>query len=161
MNILLELLLLLLAVSLVDCITTELYFKPKWRAPGANAKLWDNLYHIRTVVMFVIWYWCIYLIDCNLLLPSAILHSCGWEDMLYAVWVPLFAKAKEAWKYEPGLQIGPWIFPYEWPWLGDYGGFWKFLSYNIMTLIGGKRVQLLGLVISMIIGMFIVILIWG
>jgi hypothetical protein len=96
-----------------------------------------------------------------MVLPEFILHICGTEDFLYALWVPLFVKPEVAWEYEPGLKIGPWILPYEWPWLGDYSGFWKFLSYNILTLIGGKRVKLVGLVVCVVIGVSTVVLIWG
>ncbi len=161
MNILLEILISILSVSFVDCITTELYFKPHWRKEGADAKFWDNAYRIRGVVMFLSWYVISYFIDSTLLLPNIILHMCGVEDFLYAIWVPLFVKAKEAWKWESGIEIGPWIFPYEWPWLGEYGGFWKFMSYNLLTLVGGKRVKLSGLITCVVIGITTVVLIWG
>ncbi len=161
MTLLLKVLIGILSVSLVDCITTECYFKPKWRAQGADANFWTNWYRIRGVVMFLTWYVISYFVDPKMVLPEMILHVCGVEDFIYALWVPLFVKAKEAWKWEPGLQIGPWIFPYEWHWLGEYGGFWKFLSYNLLTFVGGKRVRLAGLVTCVIIGIATVVLIWS
>jgi hypothetical protein len=155
MNIYFILLILMLAISFVDCVTTELYFKPKWRKVAADGDTegsakWDNAYHFRTVVMFAMWYLVAINYSWELTLLCAVAHAGGWEDMLYAVWVPLFTTAKEAWKYEPGVHIGPWIFPYEWHWLGEYGGFWKFLGYNLLTLIGGKRVSLTGMLICMV-----------
>jgi hypothetical protein len=143
----LELLASLLIISFVDAITTELYFKPKWRANPQGQ--FRNLYQIRSVVIFLFWYLAAFFIDKSIVIPQLILHIGGWEDFLYALWVPLFVKAEVAWEYEPGYKIGPWIFPYEWTWLGDYGGFWKFLSYNLLTLIGGKTVKLIGLIACM------------
>lgn len=155
----LYLLISLLIVSLVDCVTTECWFKPKWRAPGADAKYWDNWYHIRTVIIFAAWYGVATIWFPEIFWYQLILHVGGWEDFLYAVWVPFFAKAKEAWKWEPGYEIGPWIFPYEWHWLGNYGGFWKFLKYlNLLTLFGGEKVKFSGMLEAMCLTLLSVII---
>ncbi|MGB3988619.1 MAG: hypothetical protein WBK67_02935 [Minisyncoccales bacterium] len=159
MSILLKIFLSILAISLTDCITTELYFKPKWRAPGADAKYWDNAYHIRTIIMFGLWYGTAAIWFPEIFWYQMILHMGGWEDFLYAVWVPFFVKAKEAWRYQPGYRIGPWIFPYEWHWLSEYGGFWKFLKYFCMSYwFGGPKVKFSGMLIAMLITISIVLL---
>ncbi|MFA5154194.1 MAG: hypothetical protein WC554_16710 [Clostridia bacterium] len=151
----------ILAISLVDCITTELYFKPKWRAPGADAKYWDNWYHIRTVIMFGLWYLVAAIWFSEIFWYQILLHIGGWEDFTYALWVPFFVKAKEAWKWEPGYEIGPWIFPYEWHWLSEYNGFWKFLKYFCMPYwFGGSRVKFLGILQAMIVT-FLIIILWN
>jgi hypothetical protein len=146
-----DLLISFLAISLFDCISIELWLKPMWRAAG-----WDSVakyfrrYQLFTFGLWYLLFWQLTKSETGgfnweLIACQAALHMAGLEDLLYALWVPLFAKAIVAWEGLTTIRLVVWQLPLYWPWLGRHT---DFISNYWLWLFAGDEVSLGGLVAS-------------
>lgn len=82
------------------------------------------------------------------------LHLAGLEDILYALWGPVFGK-----KWDRSLspfRFLAWTLPSSWPWLGIQTGRWRWLSNWWLVMWGGKQVSTRGLLLSIAVSLLIV-----
>ncbi len=150
MNAMVYLLLWFGLVSLFDA-SSILWFEVWWKEAGYN-KDRTRLYQIST---FGSWYLAgiAYLLSAFPVNQAAVILACqfllhvgGLEDMLYAIWAPLFGKEWDE-SLKP-FRFLVWTFPSSWPWLGVHSGRWKWLSNWWLVVFAGKQVSTVGLLHS-------------
>jgi hypothetical protein len=113
-------------VALLDAGFIEKSLKPLWRVAGysPDAMKWYQLHLFGTwfIVCGLLGFSWLWLIKLVLLLIS------GFEDLLYALFVPLYNRDKKyVWNAET-TDFLIWSFPKVWPWLGKHSGQWSWLS---------------------------------
>lgn len=140
-----------LAISFADAISTEWYYKPRWRRTGWDS--WKKQYNLRTVILFGCWYFLFFWLSgwsWLLLIFQVLLHIAGWEDFMYALWCPLFQPSSFTWE---GLEVQKFFFfefPTTWPWLGKHNtSYWKWTTNWWLVALGGPDVKFSGMLISL------------